>query len=186
MVCRSGGGRGPSVQALSGEPQDPSAGNTPGDRRGIAASGGFTFQAGSLQQFDLAYTTGFGNINVQSSVNALTRNVESVRRQFARDTTDSDRPFLYAPIIEPLPPVDPTGINSVEATQMQVTPNPTSGIITVTSTSSFGTLQLLDMTGRSLMSLPLADGIATLDLSRLPQGVYLLRVGNAIQRIVKR
>ncbi|MBQ9417897.1 MAG: T9SS type A sorting domain-containing protein [Bacteroidales bacterium] len=162
------------------------AGNIPGDRRGIAGSGCFTFQASSRQQFDLAYTTGFGNVDVQSSVDALVRNVESVRRQFARDTTDSGRPFVYAPLVEPLPPVDTTGINGVETTQLQVTPNPTSGIITITVASSFGTLQLLDMTGRTLMAVPIAEGVATLDLSPLPQGIYLLRIGNATQRIVKR
>lgn len=160
-----------------------SAGNAPGDRRGIAASGIFTFGQGSCQQFDIAYTTGFAPEEQSwEAVESLKRNVDNMRRQFVRDTTDSGRPFTYRPYSAP---VEPVSIASLSAPEMKIYPNPTNGMVTVV-TEGNAQLQLMDMYGRTVMTGKSVGGRLTLDLTPLPQGVYILRAGTAVRRIVKK
>lgn len=157
------------------------AGNYPNDRRGVAASGPFHFAVGSSQQLDLAYTTAFGESSAWSSVEALRLSADDVRRQFVRDTTDSGRPFTYRPQVG-----GPDGVDRVEeGASLSVWPNPTSGRLTVALPQG-GEVQLYDMVGRKLLSARTADGVLTLDLQELPQGVYLLRSAGKVQRIVKK
>lgn len=165
--------------------------NNPGDRRGVAGSGPFTFAAGSCQQFDLAFTTGFGDSTTWSSVEALRLNTDNVRRQFVRDTTDSDRPFTYRPDVpEPIPGpgTDTTGISNIEAPVLDLWPNPTSGMLTVSlEGSNVRELQLLDLYGRTLLRVPVnACRNVDIDLSDLPQGIYILCAGAYAHRVVKR
>lgn len=156
------------------------AGGAPGERRGVAGSGPFTFEAGSCQQFDIAYTAGFGETTVQSSIEAMQRNADQVRRQWGRDTTDSERPFLYMPYSAPRD----VAIHTVSPTAMSVYPNPTTGLLQVMTDA--GQVELMDMTGRVVATARIAAGAALLDLGSLPQGIYMLRAGSLVQRIVKR
>lgn len=165
------------------------AGNAPGDRRGIAGSGPFTFTAGGHQQFDLAYVTGFGDEDSWSSVEAMKLNADNVRRQFVRDTTDSGRPFVYMPFVSPVNPgpgpgPQPEGIDDVKGSAMQVYPNPTTGKLQVFA--DVQQVQLLDLMGRTLMTARPVGGVFTLDLTEMPQGIYILRAGGAAKRIVKK
>ena len=159
---------------------DFTAGNTPGDRRGLGASGPFTFTAGGHQQFDVAYTTAGGDSTAWSSVNVLRSCADEVRFQWQRDTTSSGRPFTY--VAEP----GNNGINDgIKAMSLSVWPNPTSGWLTVIMPQS-GDVQLYDMMGRQLMSIQAPAGAVSLDLRVLPQGIYLLRANGHVQRIVKK
>lgn len=153
----------------------------PGDRRGVASSGPFTFEAGAVQQLDLAYSTGYGNEDVRASIAALGRSTDNVRRQFIHDTTDSGRPFLYRPYSAP----HHVGIGQVEASRVRVYPNPTSSVIRITTGTEQGTAELYDLTGRRLIEAQLTGGRATMDLSSLGAGVYVLRVAGEVHRVVK-
>lgn len=156
---------------------------TPGDRRGIGTSGNFTFEQGSCQQFDIAYTTGFAPEEQSwAAVESLKRNVDNMRRQFVRDTTDSGRPFTYRPYSAP---VEPVGIARISSPEMKLYPNPTNGMVTVV-TEGDAPIQLMDMYGRIIMTDKCVGGRLTLDLTPLPQGVYILRAGTAVRRIVKK
>lgn len=157
--------------------------NMPSDRRGVGTSGPFNFVAGSMQQLDLAYTTAWGETDAWSSVDALGRATSNICSQFYRDTTASGKPFVYAPYSAPhvvgIAPV------SAEAT-VNVYPNPTSGTLRVSiSQGGASEVNLFDMMGRKVMSYTLPGGTSTIDISRLPQGVYILRTGSIVKRIVK-
>lgn len=156
------------------------AGNTPGDRRGIGACGPFNFAAGTCQQFDIAYTTGFGTETSWSSVQALRRNNINVRRQFVRDTTDSNRPFVYRPYSAP----HHEGIGQADNLPLHLYPNPTTGIVTI-DLPARQTVELYDMTGRLLTTVT-GDGRIQLDLSSYAAGVYILRSAGTATRILKR
>lgn len=160
---------------------DMTAGNTPGDRRGIGASGPFTFVADSRQQLDVAYVTGFGATDSWSSVEMLTSHSSSVRNQFMRDTTDGGRPFVYRPYSAP----HDVEVGEVYAANWAVYPNPTTGMLYV-SLPQASEVQLYDMMGRCLMTVQAPAGAASLDLRALPQGIYLLRAAGQTQRVVKR
>lgn len=63
-------------------------------------------------------------------------------------------------------------------------PNPTADVVRVHA-STPGTAHLVDATGKVLRTLRLVAGINTVDLSALPDGMYLLRCGSATVRVVK-
>ena len=155
-------------------------GNAPGDRRGVGSCGPFTFSQGACQEMDVAYVTGFGP-SVEASVTTLQSLSDDVRRQWQHDTTDSGRPFVYMPYSAP----HEVGIVGVENASLQVWPNPTAGLLTVKLPVE-ADLQVYDMMGRQLMRRHAAEGTLTLDLSSLPQGVYLLRAAGYVSRIVKK
>lgn len=158
-----------------------SSGELPGDRRGIAGSGPFTFTAGSLQQFDLAYVTGFGNEGAWSSVEAMQRNTDNVRRQFLHDTTDSGRPFLYRPYSAPLAIGDAADVPS-----FRLYPNPTRDAVTLTGVAKGSEVEVLDMMGRRLTAVRAEGTNVHIDLQAYPASVYFVRVGAHVQRVVKR
>ena len=106
---------------------------------------------------------------------------DHVRRQWLRDTTDSDRPFVYMPYSAP----HEVGVADVQQLALQVYPNPTTGQLTVVLPEA-ADVQLYDMMGRRLLSQHATEGKTTFDLGGLPQGVYLLRAAGAVQRIVKK
>ncbi len=76
--------------------------------------------------------------------------------------------------------VDSTeGIRSAVLTNVVVYPNPTTGLVTV---EAEGDAELADISGRVLMQW---NGSRTIDMGPLPSGVYFLRCGDAVQRIIK-
>lgn len=72
------------------------------------------------------------------------------------------------------------GIAPVGEDRLAVYPNPTSGVVSVESN---GEVSLYDMTGRLVMSRTV-HGSATLDLSSLPSGIYMLRQGITTRRLI--
>lgn len=164
---------------------DPNSGNyvTPGDRRGLASSGPFTFLSGQCQTLDLAYTTAFGADGAWSSVEKLRLYTDNVRRQFLRDTTDSGKPFTYRPYSAPVV----VGIEEPAlATTMKLYPNPASSMATVRfNTPGSRQLQLFDIRGTLLKCYNTTATTLHLDLSSLAKGIYILRCGEAVAKIVK-
>lgn len=155
--------------------------NPPDDRRGVGSSGPFNFTAGGTQQLDLAYTTAWGSDNIES-IRALGTATDDVRRQWLRDTTDTGRPFTYMPYSAP----HAVGIDDVAGTTLRVYPNPATKMLYVSGVSESKTIQLFDISGRKVMTVPVNAGTATLDLAPLPQGIYILRADGAVRRIIKR
>jgi PKD repeat protein len=70
-------------------------------------------------------------------------------------------------------------------TATTVTPNPTSGELRIVSALQDGAFELFTPTGQKVASGQLSDGRATVNLSSLPQAVYVLRVGEEVLRVVK-
>lgn len=158
--------------------------NSPSDRRGVGSTGPFDMPVGSSHQLDLAYTTALGPSGVLSSVAALSAATASVRRQFSADTTDSGKSFVYRPYSAP----HEVGIGTAEGgVALNVYPNPTTGMLSVTLSQTEATVvQLYDMMGRRVAEAEAVAGCAGLDMRHLPQGVYILRVGASARRVVKR
>ena len=159
------------------------AGNTPGDRRGVGGSGPFTFESGTCRQFDVAYLTSWSETTdcVGCSLSTLFEQAPDLRRQWLRDTTDSGRPFTYMPYSAP----HQVGVGEVARETLQVYPNPTSGVLTVVLPQG-GEVQLYDMVGHQVMAVKAAAGRNTLDFRSLPQGIYLLRSAGQVQRVVRK
>ena len=77
---------------------------------------------------------------------------------------------------------------SLLTSRISLYPNPTAGNVTVSiEGADVRELQLLDLYGRVVLRLSLsAQRAVTLDLSALPQGVYILRAGATARRIIKK
>lgn len=157
--------------------------NYPGDRRGIVCSGSFTFESGEENTLDLAFITGQSSENRFESINTLKALTYNARRQFIRDTTDSNRPFTYAPYSAPL-----IGINTARTyPSINVFPNPANDRITVTHEEySDINIELFDIRGRKIMNVSNTSNITTFDISMLPSGLYIIRCGGETFKIMKK
>ncbi len=70
---------------------------------------------------------------------------------------------------------NPLGIGDVANTALSVHPNPARQLISVTLPEPNGTLTLFDATGRQIMQRCTSSTQTAVDVSTLPQGVYLLQ-----------
>lgn len=77
------------------------------------------------------------------------------------------------------------GINGVEQKTMSVYPNPTSGTISINNINSDEVI-LYDMTGRCVLKEKATSHSITLNLNSLPKGIYMLRSGAQVKKIVKK
>jgi hypothetical protein len=93
--------------------------------------------------------------------------------------------------------VNVTSIEESDAASIQVYPNPTSGITTLTIqglNSTQAEIQLMDLTGRILTTKQvelLSEGVeTTLNMSKFAAGVYVVRIQSgdfkAVRRIVRK
>lgn len=74
---------------------------------------------------------------------------------------------------------DPSvGVNELPALVITVSPNPTSGHVKVEANATDGEVVVFDLFGRQMMSTPLYDGHAELDLSDVAKGVYMARIAS--------
>ncbi|MDR0830209.1 MAG: T9SS type A sorting domain-containing protein [Prevotellaceae bacterium] len=74
-----------------------------------------------------------------------------------------------------------TGIETLQATSLQIYPNPTKGIITIDGINAGETVTIIDLQGHTVLT----ANSATINVSGLPNGVYLVRVGNKIAKLIK-
>lgn len=68
------------------------------------------------------------------------------------------------------------GVNEVAAFAVSVSPNPTTGNVTIEATASEGEVNVFDLFGRKVASALLHEGRAELDLSGSAQGVYMAQI----------
>ena len=156
-----------------------SAGNTPGDRRGVGSYGPFTLMPGSDACFDFAYVFARtkDTINDTVSVGALQKAIDKVRGFYFANKLDSC--FII-----------PLGINEHDNLQNQINifPNPSSDFISVTykSKTQNSQLEILDVMGRKVAEYKLAEPELQINISKLPQGLYLLKVTDVENSFAKR
>lgn len=79
------------------------------------------------------------------------------------------------------------GIRNIEdASQLSVSPNPTASQCVVSLPNGVRTVELFDLTGRKVLQISASSNQVVLDLNNQLPGVYVLRAGDALQKIVKR
>lgn len=69
---------------------------------------------------------------------------------------------------------------------VQVYPNPTSDVVSITTSkvNINSVLQVLDLTGKVILKESMSSNNITIDVSRLPKGAYLLQVDNAKEKLL--
>ncbi len=77
----------------------------------------------------------------------------------------------------PTPPTPPEGINTIEATDFTLSPNPAKSIVTLKCTGDMqGSVEIIDMQGKVWSKKVLAGHLTEFDVSALPVGAYLVRI----------
>lgn len=148
------------------------AGNLPSDRRGVGSYGPFTLMPNGELCLDFAFVWARtkDTINDTLSIFALQNAIDSVHNFF-------DSKMLFACDCS----MPPLGVfeNSSYA-PVQVFPNPSSGIIFIKykPKSSYLQLEIIDFLGKKVSDFPIPafHSEKQVDISHLPQGVYLLKV----------
>ncbi len=77
------------------------------------------------------------------------------------------------------------GIDDVESTAWSLYPNPASGSVTI-SAAAAAELTIHDLQGREVLRTSIGSGATTVDISRLSQGVYFVRLGAGVKKLVVR
>ncbi|MEI7662109.1 MAG: T9SS type A sorting domain-containing protein [Bacteroidota bacterium] len=158
------------------------AGNAPGDRRGLGVTGPVTFKPGDVMDMDLAFTWArdYTGKSAQGSVAKLRQMADIVSKAFTSNHLPGGG-TVY-------------GINNPVSTELRVKifPNPSSAILNVEvvtgNSMAPATLELMTAEGNCVKSLVVADRgkPAQLDVSGLPGGFYLLRVKTSESMVVKK
>jgi hypothetical protein len=84
---------------------------------------------------------------------------------------------------------NPNAINVVSASNISIFPNPATNQITINGVENGENIAISDLSGRTLRNYDLQItnyGVATVNISNLASGVYLVRVGNNIAKLVKK
>ncbi|MBO7576977.1 MAG: T9SS type A sorting domain-containing protein [Bacteroidales bacterium] len=77
----------------------------------------------------------------------------------------------------PTPPTPPEGINTIEATDFTLSPNPAKSLVTLKCTRDMqGSVEIIDMQGKVWSKKVLAGHLTEFDVSALPAGAYLVRI----------
>ena len=79
-----------------------------------------------------------------------------------------------------------TGINDIKNSNIKIYPNPTNNIINIEglTKNENNTIQIFDVQGKLVITKTIAEK-GTIDLSELNKGVYVIKIGEVAQRIVK-
>ncbi len=79
------------------------------------------------------------------------------------------------------------GIDNIEDTQLSISPNPTSGILTLqVGDNTTGTLNIFDLNGKNCLTVPVTDPTTTVMIESLPSGTYLAVFVDNNQTILSR
>ena len=148
-----------------------SCGNTPGDRLCVGSMGPFSIQHGDVMELSLALTS-FAD---REAVWQLSEPIDHLKHCFETGYTSSGNPFAYYYNVE----------ENVVNQQVEIHPNPTTGLLTIKMTD-FQSAEIIDLMGRKVAQ----SNDALIDLSKLPQGIYLVKVFNKegaclVRKVVK-
>ena len=82
-----------------------------------------------------------------------------------------------------------TLLQTAEATEFTVYPNPANDkvIVSVGSAVRNGAMvEVIDMAGRTVATQAVAEGSATIDISRMQKGVYMVKLNGSVRKIIKK
>lgn len=71
--------------------------------------------------------------------------------------------------------IEVLAVNDLSADQLEIYPNPAKNEITLTTKNATGTVELIDMTGRQVMSKEIAAQSTSLNIENLTTGIYTVR-----------
>ncbi len=144
--------------------------NYPGDRRGLGASGPFTFKPGDRQEVDLAFSVNMGNSGPSSSVDGLIDNLSVLA-----DRVDNGQIVIPANYLD----IDNHDSDSIS---LMIYPNPVKDLLhvdVIDAQSKSLEYSIYNTFGRMYNSGTISGkSSCVVNVSSLPTGVYLLQVSD--------
>lgn len=141
--------------------------NTPYDRRGLGVMGPFTFESGEVQEIEIAFCIGQGNEGVNSSVEQLLNNLDSL-------IADVGEGGIIIPNNE-------LGIRTgnFKGANCHIYPNPAQSMIVIETNLIHpkSDYSIFNMMGSEVLNGKLLnDTNISLDISSLHPGIYLIQI----------
>ena len=94
-------------------------------------------------------------------------------------------PMTITPVTVPDTTTNPDGIDNHELSRVYAYPNPCTGILYITNDSAEH-IELYNADGKLLEAIESRETQVVLDMQSYPTGLYLLKVGNGVQKILKK
>lgn len=94
-------------------------------------------------------------------------------------------PMTITPVTVPDTTTQPDGINDHEMSRVHACPNPCTGMLYITNELA-ERIELYNTDGKLLEAIESRETKVVLDMHSYPAGLYLLKVGNGVQKIIKR
>ena len=156
-----------------------SAGQIPTDVRGVGSMGPFSITAGSIHSFHIAYVFGrdYTGGGIQASINVMNERVDSIRSYFTNGMTPCGASLLLS-----------SKEGKLEAKSINVYPNPANESITILlpSLEKGARFEMYDITGKLCLKSQLVKEQNQIDISKLEEGLYLLKINNGITNYSKK
>ena len=156
-----------------------SAGQFPDDERGVGSMGPFSITAGSIHSFQIAYVFGrdYSGGGPQASINVMNERVDSIRSYFTNGMTPCGASLMLA-----------SNETKLEAKSINVYPNPANESITISLSNleKGARFEMYDITGKLCLKSQLVKEQNQIDISKLEEGLYLLKINNGITNYSKK
>ena len=157
-----------------------SAGNPPGDRRGIGSSGPFTLNAGAIIEIDLALVFGrdMTGSGPQAGIATMQESIDTVRNQYNRGLSSNCGSGM---------------ITSIKNKQHKdysslIYPNPFNNELTINYEleNNTATLAIYNLVGEQIKTQTITQKTTVIDLDNEPNGIYLVTITDGTTRISKK
>jgi hypothetical protein len=154
-------------------------GNAPADRRGIGSMGPFTFEAGSMDEIDMAFVFGrdFTDTNATAAIPVIQQRIDSIKKYFVNDSTPCGLSFSSVQqIIRPKP-------------QINIFPNPASSYVLIETSGMTGNMsyEIFDIVGRKIKNGTLNfTSKNVIDVSSIGKGLYLLNISDSMNKFSRK
>jgi len=160
-----------------------SAGNAPGDRRGVGSTGPFTFEPDSSVSITLAFVFGrdYQTTGAQAGVVVMQERIDSIRNYFNSDFVSACNGSAPVTVKE----------NANKNDALKVYPNPFNNELTVNYKlkENTATLTIYNIIGENIYSAILNQNSTQLSLTNFDKGIYFIKIidgdNYVTQKIVK-
>jgi len=149
-----------------------SVGRTPGDRRGLASVGPFNLSAGGMDEVEICLVTIPHNWAINGSIDhgICLDSLHRVNSAYLSPLGVQDRP---------------------SKTSFNLYPNPTTNFVTLEvedekMVQNHEPVMVFDIYGKLLYRKPLTSTHERIDLSSYASGVYMVRVGQNVEKVIKK
>ena len=137
--------------------------NTPGDRRGLASMGPFTFNAGATQYVDIVYTTAtsYSFKSSSTSVDVLKQRIDHIRDLYLTN------PSVFQ---------DNVSVAEKKTLQFKIYPNPSSDFINIEGNGWLKSIfTIFNIVGQSVKTGNLESNTSKISIANLNAGIYFIQ-----------